>query len=139
VSRLGTALFVGLVVASVAVAAIVVEARSPDLALEVTHMPTTFSPNGDGHRDVEHIRFFVRESDPHATVEIVGPNLRPIRTLYRGPLVANRRVSLAWDGRTDSGHLADPRLRYRLRVLLPDADRDMVLPRRIEFRRVSGR
>ena len=37
-----------------------------------------------------HIRFFVRESDPDATVQVVGPNVKVVRTLYRGPLMADR-------------------------------------------------
>jgi hypothetical protein len=139
VSRLGAALFVALLAASVVVAGVVVHARSPDLALEVTHMPPRFSPNGDGRRDVERIRFFVRDSDPHATVEIVGPNLRPVRTLYTGPIEADHPMTLIWNGRTESGRLADPRLHFRLRVLLPDPDRDMVFPRRVALRRVSDR
>ena len=81
-----------------------------------------------------HIRFFVRESDPDATVEIVGPNLKLIRVLARRPLVANEPVSFTWDGRTSDGVLADPEDRYRLRVLLPNRDRDMVYPRRISLR-----
>jgi hypothetical protein len=83
---------------------------------------------------VAHIRFFVRESDPDATVEIVGPKLRPVRTLARRPLVANEPVSFTWDGRTSDGALADPEDRYRLRVRLPNRDRDMVYPRRISLR-----
>ena len=67
-----------------------------------------------------HIRFFVRESDPDARVEIVGPNLKLIRALARRPLVANEPVSFTWNGRTARGALADPSDRYRLRVLLPE-------------------
>ena len=81
-----------------------------------------------------HIRFFVRESDPDARVEIVGPNLKLIRVLANQPLVANEPVSFTWDGRTGGGALADPGDRYRLRVLLPNRDRDMVYPRRISLR-----
>ena len=67
-------------------------------------------------------------------MEIVGPDLKPIRTLARQPLVANEPVSFTWNGRTSSGALADPEDRYRLRVLLPNRDRDMVYPRRISLR-----
>ena len=67
-------------------------------------------------------------------MEIVGPDLRLVRTLARRPLVANEAVSFRWNGRTDSGALADPEDRYRLRVLLPNRDRDMVYPRRISLR-----
>jgi hypothetical protein len=89
------------------------------------------SPQGKGPNRAARLRFFVREGDPDATVEIVGPDLEVIRTLYRGPLVADRPVSFAWNGRTDAGKVANPRHRYRLRVVLPGEDRDMVYPRRI--------
>jgi hypothetical protein len=83
---------------------------------------------------VAQIRFFVRESDPDARVEIVGPDLKLIRVLGARPLVADEPVSFTWNGRTSDGTLADPRDRYRLRVLLPNRDRDMVYPRRISVR-----
>jgi hypothetical protein len=132
---LGPVLFFALLAASVGVAAIVLHARSPDLAIQVNRMPKQFSPNGDGRHDVAHIRFFSRESDPSATVEIVGPDLKPIRTLAADrPLTADEPVAFSWDGRTESGTLANPRNRYRLRVRLPDRDRDIVYPRRIAIR-----
>jgi hypothetical protein len=134
---LGPILFVALALASFVVAAYVVRSRTPDLELEVIHLDTSLSPNGDGNDDVAGIRFYVRDSDPRATVEIVGPFLEPVRTLYRGSLVAGQRVRFDWNGRTDAGALADPRDRYRLRVLLPGEDRDMVYPRRIELRNVG--
>jgi hypothetical protein len=133
VSRAGPVLLVVLVAASAATAAVVLHARSPKLALEVTRFDREISPGCRCREGVAHIRFFVRESDPHATVEIVGPDLRPVRTLATGPLAANHPVSFTWNGRTDAGALPDPGDRYRLRVLLPDRDRDMVYPRRISL------
>ncbi len=133
-SRAGPVLFVVLLVCSVVVAAAVLHARSPDLALQVTRFTKEIHPSGEGKDRVAHIRFFVRESDPDARVEIVGPNLNLIRVLARGPLVADRPVSFTWNGRTGTGALADPKDRYRLRVLLPNRDRDMVYPRRISVR-----
>jgi hypothetical protein len=138
VSRLGPALFAALLVATVVTAAIVVHARTPDLELQVTRLTHRFSPEGGGASRVARIRFFVRESDPDATVEIVGPNLRLVRTLYRGPLSADDEVGFTWNGRTGSGAIADPGERYRLRVILPSRDRDMVYPRRIDIRQAPG-
>lgn len=133
-SRAGSALFVALLVASVVVAATVLHARSPDLAIEVTRLTKEIDPSGEGSDRVANIRFFVRESDPDARVEIVGPNLKLIRVLGTQPLVADEPVSFTWNGRTSDGTLADPQDRYRLRVLLPNRDRDMVYPRRISVR-----
>ena len=133
-SRAGPVLFVALLVASVAAAATVLHARSPDLAIQVTRFTKEINPRGSGPERVAQIRFFVRESDPDATVEIVGPDLRLVRTLASRPLVANEAVSFRWNGRTATGALADPEDRYRLRVVLPNRDRDMVYPRRISLR-----
>jgi hypothetical protein len=139
VSRAGPVLFVALLVASIVVAATVLQARSQDLAIEVTRLTKEIDLGGDRRDNVAHIRFFVRESDPEATVEIVGPHLKLIRTLAKEPLAANEPVSFRWNGRTNSGGLADPDDRYRLRVLLPNRDRDMVYPRRISLRPVGPR
>ena len=132
-SRLGAALFFALLVASVVTAAIVVHARTPDLALQVTHLTHKISPQGGGGYRLAHISFFVRDSDPDATVEIVGPNATLVQTLYRGPLVANKPVSFTWNGRKASGAVPNPNHRYRLRVMLPSKDRDMIYPRRIDI------
>lgn len=132
-SRLGPALFLALLIASVVTAAIVVHARTPDLELQVTHLTHRIAPEGGRGYRVAHIRFFVRESDPDATVEIVGPNLKLVRNLYRGPLAANKQVAFVWNGRNESGAVPNPHHRYRLRVILPARDRDMVYPRRIDI------
>lgn len=154
-NRTGAALFVALLVASAVVAAVVVHARTPDLALQVTGFTSEICPQGSRkacervagkqhpharnriHRRAR-ISFYVRETDAHATVEIVGPDLRPIRTLYVGPLLADRHVSYVWNGRNASGGLVSPRDRYRLRVILPSRDRDMIYPRRISVNEVGG-
>ena len=138
-NRVGAALFAALLVATVVTATIVVHARTPDLALQVTHFTTEIDPQGPPPKRVARMRFFVRESDPDATVQIVGPNVKVVRTLYRGPLVADRPVSFTWNGRNGEGALPNPHHRYRLRVILPGSDRDMVYPRRIALRQAAGR
>ena len=137
-SRPGPVLFVALLVASVLTTAAVLHARTPDLTLQVTHFTTKISPQGQGPGRVARMRFFVRESDPDATVQIVGPNVKVVRTLYQGPLVADRPVSFIWNGRNAEGALPNPHHRYRLRVILPGSDRDMVYPRRIAIVRAGG-
>lgn len=128
-----TALFVCLFAAALVAAAIVTASRTSDLVVEVARdFPEEFSPDGDGRRDTARLTFFVRESDPHASVYIVGKDLAPTRTLDQDvALEADERVTYVWDGRTDSGAPA-PIGRYRLRVVLPDRDRDMVHPSRID-------
>jgi hypothetical protein len=123
------------------VAGVVVHARTPKLELEVQRFPDPthrLSPNGDGHRDTARISFYVRDSDPHATVEIVGPDNEVIRRLYRGGLVAYKHYTFTWNGRTEGGHLASTSQGYRLRVVLPSQDRDMVYPTQIRLANRSG-
>jgi hypothetical protein len=116
------------------VAGVVVHARTPKLELEVQKLTLEFSPSGDTkHPRTATIQFFVRDTDPHATVQIVGPHRQRIRTLYRGRLVANKVVTYHWNGRNDDGALASPDEQYRLRVVLPSQDRDMVYPQEIKL------
>jgi hypothetical protein len=126
-------LFVCLFAAALVAAAFVIASRTSDLVLEVARdFPEEFSPDGDGRDDTASITFFVRESDPHASVHIVGKDLAQTRTLDEDvALEADKRVTYVWDGRTDSGEPA-PIARYRLRVVLPERERDMVYPRRID-------
>lgn len=128
------ALFVCLFAAALVAAAIVAASRTSDLVLEVTgDFPAKFTPDGNGKRDVAKLSFFVRESDPDASVYIVGRNETPIRTLDEHvALEADDVVTYNWDGRTDDGSPASI-ARYRLRVVLPNEDRDMVFPRRIDL------
>ena len=133
------ALFCALLVAAVIVAGVVVHARTPKLELEVLHIPKNpFTPNGDGDHDTARITFYVRDSDPNSKVQIVGPENVVIRTLYRGPLVAYKHRTFRWNGRTSAGRLASPRDGYRLRVVLPGQDRDMVYPTQIRLTQSSG-
>jgi hypothetical protein len=120
------------------VAGVVVKARTPKLELEVLNIPSKFSPNGDGHRDTARISFYVRDSDPNARVQIVGPDREVVRTLYRGSLVAYQHTNFRWNGRTSGGRLANPHEGYRLRVVLPGQDRDMVYPTQIRLAETSG-
>jgi hypothetical protein len=118
----------------VVVAGVVVHARTPKLELEVQTLTPKFSPKGGTkHPRTARIEFFVRDNDPHAVVQIVGPQRQRIRTLYRGRLVAEKSVTYHWNGRTDAGTLASPDEKYRLRVVLPSQDRDMVYPQEIKL------
>jgi hypothetical protein len=105
----------------------------------VTNFTAAFEPDGDGERDVARLAFFARSADPSATVSIVGRDLERVRTLAGDvALEAGREVSYTWDGRTDDGERAPPG-RYRLRVTLPESERDVVFPRRIDVLPSAGR
>jgi hypothetical protein len=130
---LGPALFIVLFAAVLVATALVVRAKTPDLIVEVTHLPKQFTPNGDGRHDVAAIRFFVRDDQSAAKVSIVGHDLEPIRTLDpSATLGKDRPVTYRWNGRMNDGARA-PLGRYRLRVELTDPDRDVVFPRRVDI------
>lgn len=128
---LGSLLLLALLAVSAGVAIYVYHARTPDLALEVKLLDRKFAPAADGEGEQSPIRFFVRYTDPHASVEIVGRDKTVIRTIDDDvALSKGKKVTYRWDGLDDEGELAEPG-RYRLRVILPSVDRDMVFPRRI--------
>ena len=131
--RLGPALVLALLAASLAVAAFVYRARTPNLALEVPRIERDLRLGAPGREGVAQIRFFVRFDESEATVQVVGAEREPVRLLYEGELAANQEVVCVWDGRDDQGDLVIPD-DYRLRVVLPGQDRDMVYPRRIDAR-----
>jgi hypothetical protein len=134
-----TALFTVVFAAALATTVLVVGSRTTELVLEVIALPQRITPNDDGFHDKAEIRFFVREDEPSAGVFIVGRDLEPIRTLAEDvALEKDEPVTYLWDATTDSGHPA-PTGRYRLRVVLPSHDRDMVFPRRIDLERPPPR
>jgi hypothetical protein len=145
---LGAALFFAVLVATTAVAVLVVRARTPDLVLEVTkqcpppappdNCSPEFDPLGKARSRRLQIVFFVRESDPHALVRIVDSHEDTVKTLDADvPLESHQKVTYEWDGRTDAGAVAPPG-RYRLGVDLPGQGRDMIWPRRIFLGDVAG-
>lgn len=134
---LGAALFGLLLVTACALAVIVVRSRSPDLVLEVcAPNPDTalvFSPQATNGPSEAMLDFFVRESDPDARISIVDGQEDVVRVLDEWVgLEAGERVTYVWDGRDDAGEYV-PEGRYRLRVDLPERDREMVWPRRLVF------
>ena len=124
--RLGPALLVALLIGTLIAGALVYQARTPDLALEVTNL----RPCLDRGKTVR-IEFFVRFDEPAATVGLVAAGQVPVRTLASPvPLRAGEEVAYEWDGRDDQGKPV-PRGRYRLRVVLPDQGRDMIYPTKL--------
>ena len=127
-SRLGAGGLIALLVASLVLGLLVYRARTPDLALEVTSFPRALDENGTAE-----FEFFVRFSDPAATIEVVGRDQVIARTLADSfPVEEEARITCVWDGRDDSGDRVEEG-RYRLRVTLPDSDRVMVFPLRLKL------
>jgi len=136
--RLGPALVLALLAATLLVGALVYRARTPDLALELPRIEHELSLGAEGPEGMARLRFFVRFDEPEATVRIVGEKRVPARTLYEGELTDGEEVVCGWDGRDDAGELVDPG-HYRLEVVLPGEDREMVYPSRIDARGGNGR
>lgn len=138
---LGGALFLALLAASLVAAVLVVRARDPDLALEVTERACEPAPcvgrkdrlfSFDPQSQTMAITFFVRESDDNAFVGIVGEDDETVRVLaQRTALDEGEEVTYTWNGRDDAGALVAPQS-YYLRVELPGRDRDMIWPKRIK-------
>lgn len=128
---LGATLFFALLAATLITAVLVVRARTPDLALEVTRLDCKLDPGRDPDAAPSRITFFVRESDPDASVAIVDRHENVVRTLDPSvALDAGEPVTYLWDGRADGGAVVEPG-RYRLEVELPGERREMIWPRRI--------
>jgi hypothetical protein len=138
----GALLFAVLTAASLAVAAIVLHAKTSKLELEVKTLTRCFEPPHSGalaQRPCEirggrptpkiaRFSFYVRDSVPSATVELLGADPRHHRTFVAGrPLVAGRVYSFAWTGRADGGGPA-PAGKYRLRVAMPELGRNIIYP-----------
>ena len=132
--RLSHLLFAVILAAGVAAGVIALSSRGADLELYAT-VTRQFVPSSDQGPQVARISFTVGESDPAARVEIVDEDDDHVRTLAAPvALAAGREYHYSWDGTDDSGRL-QPRASYRLRLVLPSDDRDMIWPRRIELHR----
>jgi hypothetical protein len=138
----GAILFAVLTAVSVAVAAVVLHAKTSKLELEVRTLTRCFEPPPRGAPaqrpcqvpasravpKVARVRFYVRDSVPAATVELLGADPRHHRTFLSGkPLVAGRTYSFVWTGRADGGGRA-PAGKYRLRVGMPALGRNIIYP-----------
>jgi hypothetical protein len=127
-NRFGAVALVTLLILSLVLGILVLRARTPDLALEVTSFPKELDDRG-----LTEFVFFVRFDERDAKVEIVGRDQVVTRTL--APAIALRSEDLIrcrWDGIDDDGEKAAPG-RYRLRVTLPGQDRAMGFPKRLDI------
>lgn len=131
---LAAALLLIVLAASFGAAAYVYHARTPDLALQVKLLDRKFAPSSDGRGERSRIIYFVRFDGPHARVEIVGRDKVLVRTIAADtPLRKGQREAYRWNGLDDQGQLVSPG-GYRLRVILPSQDRDMIFPVRIRVK-----
>jgi flagellar hook assembly protein FlgD len=127
VTALARAVFGALVVASFAAFFVAQRLKhSPALVQSVIVTPT-FAPTGPPSRRLERISFHIKATD-YVTVRVLDSRGRRVATLARARLQrAYRRLSLTWNGRTDSGRPA-PAGTYQLRVTLRLQARSVLLP-----------
>lgn len=117
-------LFVVVVAAALVSLALIQEARQRGEVLDLVEATDSFSPRAGERARIE---WRQRESSDDAVVQIIDTGGRPVRTLLDGGTLEgdDRQQVFLWNGRTDSGELAPPGL-YRVEIVLPDEDRDIV-------------
>jgi FlgD Ig-like domain len=94
-----------------------------------------FTPQQNCRFKPERIRFRMTSSD-HATVQVIAPGGRLVRTIARDRFMARYNYfTFYWDGRDRAGALA-PSGRYKLRVRLLEGERTLVPPGVIRLRRL---
>jgi flagellar hook assembly protein FlgD len=117
-------LFIAVVAAALVSLALIQEARQRGEVLDLVEATDSFAPRGGERARIE---WRQRETSDDAVVEIIDTGGRPVRTLLDGGTLEgdDRQQVFHWNGRTDSGGLAPPG-RYRVEIVLPDEDRDVV-------------
>jgi hypothetical protein len=117
-------LLTAVVLAALASLALILEARQRGEVLDLVEARDTFSPDAGERARIE---WRQRESSDDADVLIIDTGGRPVRTLLDGGELEgdDRQQVFHWNGRTDSGDVAPPGL-YRVEIVLPDEDRDIV-------------
>jgi hypothetical protein len=112
------------VVAALASLAVIQEARQRGEVLDLVEVTRTFSPANSERARIE---WRQRSSSDDAVVRIIDRAGDPVRTLLDGEPLAgdDTQQVFHWDGKADSGRLAEPGL-YRVEILLRDLDREIV-------------
>ncbi len=96
-----------------------------------------FIPSQGCRLDRERIRFRITTSD-HATVQVIAPGGRLVRTIVRDRYLARYNYfTFYWNGRDGAGELA-PTGHYKLRVKLLSEERTLVPPGLFFLRRAPS-
>ena len=122
--------FLVLVAATFAAFFVAQRLKSSPPVIDVKHLARYFSPNGDGHRDINTFSVTLRSADD-VTVDVVDAEGDPVKRLADGVHVgAYHPLRLAWKGDTDGGPRAGDG-RYRLRVALREEGRSAIVQQTI--------
>jgi flagellar hook assembly protein FlgD len=132
-------LFAALIAAAILSLAVVQGARRVGVMIDEYSVESTFSPNGDGHADSARIKFRARRSASGVAVRLIDGDGDVVRTLDSGITLSqrDRLYRFDWNGRTDAGELAAPGY-YRAEIVIPDGDREIDSPARIQLRGGRG-
>lgn len=129
-SRLGALLLLALVALAVFAFAITRVARSGDDLVNTVELSPVLEPGGDAE-----VGFMLAEPDGEVDVLIIegdpGDDDEQVRALELDADLDAGPQEFTWDGTTDEGRPAPPGL-YALRVILGEAERDILPPGRIE-------
>ena len=129
-SRLGALLLVALAALAVAAFAITRAVRSGDDLVNTVELSPRIEPG-----EVAEVAFTLAEADGSVDVLIIDGDEdaddEQVRALAIDADLPAGPQSFDWDGNTDDGEAA-PAGTYALRVILGDADRDILPPGRIE-------
>lgn len=124
-SYLAGVLLSAIVIAALASLAVIQEARQRGEVLDLVEVtPRTIEASGNERARIE---WRQRRSSDDAVVRIIDTADEVVRTLLDGgSLEGGDTVKVfQWNGRADSGRLAEPG-RYRVEILLLDQDREIV-------------
>lgn len=129
-SRLGALLFIALAVLAIAAFGATRAVRSGDDLVNAVELSPTLERGGEAR-----IAFTLAEPDDSVDVLVIegDPDSGDgqVRALEVGADLSAGRHEFTWDGTTDDGDPAPAGL-YALRVILGEADRDILPPGRIE-------
>lgn len=126
--------FALLVLATVAAFAYAQRVKRDPLLIDRVKKSHAFTPGVPCGRSRMRIKFRTTTSND-ATVEIIRPGGEVVRVLADGTFLKRYSYhTFRWDGKNDKGVLQPPG-RYRLRVLLEDEGRTLVLPGNIRLHR----
>jgi FlgD Ig-like domain len=121
-----TLIVVALLAATAAAFAVTERLKLERSPITGTRVDRVFSPVCECGRDVAVISFVLRKVGT-VTVQILGSDRKPIRTLVVDRDEKRGRVAYTWDGRDDRGRVVPDGV-YRPRVLLEEHGRTIVLP-----------
>ena len=130
-TRLATALFAVLVVATFAAFFVAQRLKNSPTLLQEFRADPVLSPNQDGRKDRARVRFLLKRADT-VTIAVVDRDGDEVRELLSTETPAYREVRATWDGRDDDGERVADGI-YRYRIALQEQGRSLIFPRAVRL------